>query len=145
MPKATTTACNRILALIFNATAWANMADNAASSPFTNLYVSLHTADPGVGGSQATNETSYTNYARVAVARTTGGWAVPASGATSNAALVQFAQCGVTGATITHVAIGTSSSGAGAVLYAGALSSPLAVSNLIQPQFSASALTITES
>lgn len=143
MAKSTST-CNKVLALIFNATAWANVADNAASAPLTNLYLSLHTADPGVGNSQTTNETAYTNYVRVAVARTTGGWAVPSSGATSNAALIQFAQCGVTGATITHVAIGTASSGAGNVLYAGALTSSLAVANTIQPQFSASALTVTE-
>lgn len=143
MPKATTT-CNNILALIFNATAWANVADNAASSPLTNLYLSLHTADPGVGGSQLTNETSYTNYARIAVARTTGGWAVPSGGATSNAALAQFAQCGASGATITHVAIGTAASGAGLVLYAGALNASLAVSNLIQPQFAAGDLDVTE-
>lgn len=143
MPKATTT-CNNILALIFNATAWANVADNAASGPLTNLYLSLHTADPGVGGSQLTNETSYTNYARIAVARTTGGWAVPSGGATSNAALAQFAQCGASGATITHVAIGTAASGAGLVLYAGALNASLAVSNLIQPQFAAGDLDVTE-
>lgn len=143
MPKSTST-CNNVLAIVFNATAWANIADNAASSPATNLYLSLHTADPGVGNNQTTNETAYTNYARVAVVRTTSGWAVPASGATSNAALVQFAQCGVTGATITHVAIGTASSGAGTVLYAGALSSSLAVSNGIQPQFAVGALDVTE-
>ena len=144
MPKSTTT-CNEILALLFNATAIANIADNASSSPLTNLYISLHTANPGVGGAQTTNETSYTNYARVAVARTTGGWAVPSSASTSNAALVQFAQCGVTGATITYVAIGTASSGAGKTLYVGALSSSLAVATLIVPQFAANALTIAES
>ena len=55
---------NSILKLIFNATAWANMADNAATSPYTNLYLSLHTADPGTGNNQTTNETSYTNYVR---------------------------------------------------------------------------------
>lgn len=144
MPKSTTT-CNRFLAIVFNATAWANIADNAAASPLTNLYISLHTADPGVGNSQTTNEAAYTNYARIAVARTTGGWDVPASGATQNAALAQFAQCGVTGATITHVAIGTAASGAGNVLYAGALSSSLAVANGIQPQFAAGALDVAES
>ena len=143
MPKSTSTS-NKILALIFNATAWANIADNAASSPATNLYLSLHTADPGVGNDQTTNETAYTNYARVPVVRTTSGWAVPSSGATSNAALVQFAQCGASGATITHVAIGTASSGTGTVLYAGELSSSLAVSNGIQPQFAAGALDVTE-
>jgi len=143
MPKSTAT-CNSILALIFNATAWADIAENDSSTPATNLYLSLHTGDPGVGGAQTTNETAYTNYARIAVARTTGGWDVPSSGATANAALAQFAQCGVTGATISHVAIGTASSGTGTVLYAGALSSSLAVANGIQPQFAAGALDVTE-
>jgi hypothetical protein len=143
MPKSTLT-CNSILALIFNATTWADIAENDTSAPLTNLYLSLHTADPGVGNVQTTNETAYTNYVRIAVARTTGGWSVPASGATANAALAQFAQCGVTGATLSHVAIGTASSGAGTVLYAGALSSSLAVANGIQPQFAAAALTVTE-
>jgi len=143
MPKSTAT-CNSILALIFNATAWADIAENDTSSPLSNLYLSLHTADPGVGNNQTTNETSYTNYVRIAVVRTTSGWDVPSGGATANAALAQFAQCGVTGATITHVAIGTASSGAGTVLYAGALSSSLAVANGIQPQFAAGALDVTE-
>lgn len=143
MPKSTLT-CNSILALIFNATAWADIAQNDGSGPLTDLYLSLHTATPGVGDNQTTNETAYTNYVRIAVERTTSGWDVPASGATANAALAQFAQCGVTGATITHVAIGTASSGAGTVLYAGALSSSLAVANGIQPQFAAGALTVTE-
>lgn len=143
MPKSTAT-CNAILALIFNATAWADIAENDTSSPLSNLYLSLHTADPGVGNNQTTNETSYTNYARIAVVRTTSGWTAPSGGATANAALAQFAQCGVTGATITHVAIGTASSGTGTVLYAGALSSSLAVANGIQPQFAIGALDVTE-
>lgn len=143
MPKATN-ACNSILALLFNATTYANIADNAAGSPLTDLYLSLHTATPGVGGSQLTNETAYTNYVRIAVVRTTSGWSVPAAGATQNAALAQFATCGASGATLTHVAIGTDSSGAGRVLYAGALNASLAVSSGIQPQFAALALTVTE-
>ena len=143
MPKSTAT-CNSILALIFNATAWADIAQNDGSGPLTDLYLSLHTADPGVGNNQTTNETAYTNYVRIAVERTTSGWDVPASGATANAALAQFAQCGVTGATLTHVAIGTAASGAGTVLYAGALSSSLAVANGIQPQFAAGSLDVQE-
>lgn len=143
MPKATN-ACNDLLALIFNATTWNLIAENDSTSPATNLYLSLHTANPGVGGSQLTNEAAYTNYVRLAVVRTTSGWTVPSGGATQNAALAQFAQCGVSGATITHVAIGTASSGAGTVLYAGALNASLAVANLIQPQFAIGALTVTE-
>ena len=144
MPKSTS-ASNSILALIFNATTWNNIAENDTTSPATNLYLSLHTADPGVGGAQTTNETSYTNYARIAIARTTGGWDAPSGGATANAALAQFAQCGASGATLTHVAIGTDSSGTGLVLYAGALTSSLAVANGIQPQFAAGALDVSES
>jgi len=142
MAKSVTT-CNNLLKLIFNATAWANMADNAATSPYTNLYVGLYTADPGTGNNQTTNETSYTNYTRIAVLRTSAGWTV-ATNTAVNAALIQFPQCGATGATLTYVAIGTNSTGAGNVLYSGALNSSLAVASGIQPQFSASALTVTE-
>lgn len=143
MPKSTAT-CNSLLALLFNATAWADLAENDTSSPVTSLYLSLHTASPGVGNNQTTFETAYTNYARIPVVRTTLGWSVPSAGSTANAALAQFAQCGVTGATITHVAIGTAASGAGTVLYQGALSSSLAVAAGIQPQFSIAALNVTE-
>lgn len=143
MPKSTAL-CNQYLGLVFNATAMPNIADNASSSPLTNLYLSLHTATPGTGGNQTTNETAYTNYARVAVVRTTSGWQLPSGGSTQNNLLTQFAQCGVTGATITHVGIGTASTGSGTMLYAGALNSSLTVANLIQPQFSAGGLVVTE-
>jgi len=65
-----------IMSLVFNAVAWANYADNAASAPQTNIAIALHTADPGAGGSQATNEATYTSYTRVNVARTSGGWTI---------------------------------------------------------------------
>lgn len=142
MPKSTSFA-NSFLDLILNGVAIADLAENDASSPATNLYLSLHTASPGVGGAQTTNETAYTNYVRLAVTRTGGGWTV-ASAVGENAALLQFAQCGVTGATITHVALGKASAGAGLVLWAGPLNASLVVANLIQPQFAAGALTVTE-
>ena len=41
-----------------------------------NLYISLHTADPGAAGTQATSECAYPPYARVAASRTAGGWTV---------------------------------------------------------------------
>ena len=143
MPKSTIT-CNRLLALVFNATAWASIADNAAAAPLTNLFVSLHTADPGVGNAQTTNEIAYTNYVRIPIPRTSGGWTV-ATNTAVNAALAQLAQCGATGGTATHVAVGTAVAGAGNVLYAGALSAALAIALNIQPQFSAGGLQVTES
>lgn len=135
--------CNSLLNLLYRATAWANVADNAASSPLTNTYVSLHTASPGTGDDQTTNETAYTNYARQAVARST-GWDAASGGATANSATISFPQCGTTGATLTHVAVGTTLASAGHVWHQGALNASLAVSSGITPQFAAGALTITE-
>lgn len=143
MPKSTAT-CNSIVNLMYRATAWANVADNASSSPATNVYVSMHTASPGVGDDETTNETAYTNYARQAVARST-GWSAASGGATANAATISFPQCGASGATLTHVATGTATSGTGHVWHQGALNSSLVVSSGITPQFAAGALTITES
>lgn len=134
---------NDFLLLIFNATAIADIAENDATSPLTDLYVSLHTADVGETGDQTTNEATYTSYARVAVARSGSGWTVSAN-AVTNAATISFpAATGGTN-TITHFAVGTASSGAGKVLYKGALSASLAVSSGITPQFAAGELDITE-
>jgi hypothetical protein len=134
---------NDLVKLIFNATAIANIADNAASSPLTNLYVSLHTGDVGETGDQTTNEATYTSYARVAVARSGSGWTVSNNEAT-NAAAITFPACTGGSNTITHFAVGTASSGAGKVLYKGALSASLAVSSGITPEFAAGALDVTE-
>lgn len=142
MPKSTAT-CNSIVNLMYRAAAWANVADNAVASPLTNTYVGLYTASPGTGDDQTTNETAYTNYARQAVARST-GWDAASGGATANAAAISFPQCGVTGATLTHCAVGTAVSAAGHVWHQGALNSSLAVSSGITPQFAAGALTVTE-
>lgn len=135
-----------ILKLVFNATAIANIADNAASSPITNLYISLHTANPNETGDQTTNETSYTSYTRVAVARTTGGWTVSGTAPTqaANVAAITFPQCTGGSATITHVGIGTLVSGAGKLLYWGALTSSLSVSNGITPVFAINAMVVTQ-
>lgn len=110
---------NDWLKLIFNATAIANIADNAASSPLTNLYVSLHTADPGEAGDQTTSETAYTGYARVAVARTSGGWTVT-NNSVSPVANIDFGECTASaGGAITHFGVGTASSSTGKLLYSG--------------------------
>lgn len=144
MPKSTGT-CNSILNLMYRATAWADVAENDSSSPLTNTYVSLHTADLTAATNQQTDqETSYTNYDRVAVARST-GWDAASGGSTANAATISFPQCGASGATLTHVAVGTADlPSAGTVWHYGELNSPLAVANGITPQFAAGALTITE-
>ena len=135
MSKGNTTE-NDFLAYVFNATAFSWNGN-------TNLYVSLHTADPGEAGNQTTSEATYTSYARVTVARNSGGWTVSGNTA-QNTALIQFPQCTGGSNTITHVAVGTAVSGTGQILYSGALTSSLSVSSGIQPQFAAGALSLTE-
>lgn len=135
-----------LLSLVFNNSNAGSIGDATGlrgSSTAGSLYVSLHTSDPGEAGSQTTNETSYTNYARVAVARSGAGWTVSGN-AVSNAAAITFAACGATGATITHFGIGTDASGTGVLLYKGALSSSLAVSSGITPAFAIGELDVTE-
>lgn len=114
---------NDLLLLVFNNTDIALIGDAAGlqnSASAGSLYISLHTAEPGEAGDQTTNETAYTNYARVAVARSGAGWTVSAN-SVSNAAAIAFAACGLTGATITHFGIGTDPTGAGKLLYSGPL------------------------
>lgn len=116
---------SNFLKLLFTAVAWAAIADNTATTPATQLFISLHNADPGEAGTQSTNETAYTNYARVAVNRTTGGFTVSGTDPTQvvNAATITFPQCGVTGDTITHWGIGLLSTGTGTLLACGPVGS----------------------
>jgi hypothetical protein len=133
---------NDWLKLTFQAIAIANIADNAASAPLTNLYVSLHTADPGETGNQTTSETSYTGYARVAVARSSGGFTVTGN-SVSPAANIEFPACSAGTATITHFGIGTAASGTGKLLYRGPVTPNLPVQSPIQPRLT-TASTVTE-
>ncbi len=135
MSKGNTTE-NDILEYVFKATAFSWNGN-------TNLYVSLHTGDPGEGGSQTTNECAFGSYARATVARSGSGWTVSGNTA-SNASTISFPECTSGSETVTHVAIGTAASGTGQILYSGALSASRAVSTGITLQFAAGALDITE-
>lgn len=132
-----------LCALIFNGTAIANIADNAGSSPATTLYVSLHTADPGEGGTQASSEAAHTGYARVAVARNSGGWTCSGSSAV-NTAIIQYAlTTGGTIANITHVGVGLASTGSGTLLGSLELDSPINMAVGATPRFNAGDLEFT--
>ena len=141
MSKSTTFE-NDWLKLIFNATAIANLADNAASSPLTNLYVSLHTADPGEAGNQSTSEIAYTSYARVAVARTSGGWTVT-NNSVSPVANIDFPAATGGSGTVTYFGVGSASSGTGVLYYSGTVTPNISVTSGVTPRLT-TASTITE-
>ena len=126
-----------ILSLIFNATAWANMADNAASSPQANIAVALHTADPADSGTMATSEATYTSYARQSVARTSGGWTVT-NNSVSPAANIDFA-AGTGGAgTVTHASVGKTGGGAAAIHMVGTVTPNIVTGNGVTPRLTTS-------
>ena len=134
---------NDFLLLIFNATAIANIADDAGVSPLTNLYTSLHTANPGEAGNQATNETAYTNYVRVTIARSAAGWTVT-DNSVSPVANIDFPECGATpGNPITHFGIGIAASGAGKLLYSGTVTPNITMAAGVIPRIKTTS-TITE-
>ena len=128
---------NAVALLFFNATNWANVADNAASSPQTNWRLSLHTADPGEAGSQTTSEITYTSYARKDVARTSGGFTVSGNAATL-AALTSFVAGTGGSGTATHLGLGTATSGAGILEMSGTVTPNIVTGNGITPQLTTS-------
>ena len=135
MGKSTTTANDALDAFL-------RAVDPAWRSGATR-YIALHTGTLNAASTATTNEATYTGYARVAVTAAT-GFSAAASGASENTGLIQFPEASGGSNTITYVSIVTNASGAGQIIYFGALDSARAVSTGIQPQFAAGALDITE-
>ena len=135
-----------ILGLLFNATPIANVADDAGTSPLTNLYVALHTAQPSESGDQTSNETAYTGYARFASTRDTNastGWAVSGNSVSPQADW-DFGECTASpGAPLTHMSVGSTASGAGVMFYWGSLSPNITVATGVIPRLKNTS-TITE-
>jgi hypothetical protein len=144
MPKSTNT-CNNLLALLYNATPWANIADNAAASPIATIQIALAKVTGAPTDTMSTNEADYTNYVRLTTLRATGagGWTAPSGGAISNVSAITYAQCGVTGNTLVAAKTGKAA-GASDVFHYGDLNAPIIVSNLIRIVFDPGAVTITE-
>jgi hypothetical protein len=133
---------NAILDLIFSATTWANYAINATASPETNIITTLNTADPGDAGTGSTSEVTYTSYARVNVARST-GFGAASGGSVSPAAAITFpAGTGGSG-TATHFNFTKSGGGASVNIVSGTVTPNIVTGNGVTPQLStATAVTL---
>jgi len=132
---------NSLLLLIFNATTFGEIAENDTTGPAATLTVALHTADPGEAGTQLTNETAYTGYARVAVNRNAGGWTVTGN-SVSPTANIDFGECtAVPGAALTHFSVGTGTGNF--LLYSGTLTPNITVAVSVIPRVKTTS-TITE-
>lgn len=137
---------NDLLLLMFNNTNSALHGDATglrASTTAGSYFISLHTADPGEAGDQTTSEIGYTSYARVAVARSGAGFTVTANAVALAAAAVFPAGTGGSG-TATHFGIGCSSTGAGKLLYKGAISPTIVCGSGVTPQINAGTVVTEE-
>jgi hypothetical protein len=136
---------NELLLLIFNNTPMTLVGDASGilgSALPGSFYFALHSSDPGEAGTQATNEVSYTGYARVAVARTGAGFVVTGN-SVSPADDVDFGQCTAGSVTASHFSLGVASSGSTKLLYKGAFNASIAIAVNTIPRI-ASGTTITE-
>jgi len=131
---------NSLLLLFFNGTSIANLADNTATSPATTITCALHTGDPGETGTQLTSEATYTSYARVTVARTSGGWTVTGNSVSPVATIAFPAGTGGSG-TVTHWSAGTGVSDN--IMYYGTVTPNIVTGSGVTPQLT-TASTITE-
>jgi hypothetical protein len=134
---------NAQLALLLNGTPIPGIADNAAASPLTQVYVALHTADPGAGGNMSTSEVTYTGYARAAMARTSAGWTIVGAAANPTS-MVSLPACTGGNATAAYFSVGDAPTGAGHIFYTGPLTPAIAISNGVTPQLqTSSAITVS--
>lgn len=136
-----------LLGLFFTNVDAANVGDATGlrgSTTAGSFYISLHTADPGETGTQDTNDSLYTGYARVAVARSVAQWTVTNNTADNDNAIT-FPACTGGSESETHFGLGSAAalSSAGNLFLYGALTAPLSVSNGITPSFAAGALDVT--
>jgi hypothetical protein len=126
---------NEFLDLIFLGQSIPDLADNAASTPATSLWMSLHTADPGPDGNQANFEVGYVGYNRVAVTRDTSGFTEALGGITNPVAPIQWPTSGGgTGIIASFWGIGLGDSGPGTLLYSGPITPPIDCGLGVAPQ-----------
>lgn len=130
------------LSHLFNNSAIANVGDATGlpgAATVGSLYWSLHAADPGEAGDQTTNEIAYTSYGRVAKARSSGQFLVSGTDPTQVFAVTDIVFPAGTGGsgTATHWGLGTSSAGAGMLLYCGAISPSIVCGSGVTPSLTA--------
>lgn len=98
------------------------------TTPVTDFYISLHTADPTDLGTLASSEIAYTGYARANVKRAAGTPRFSAAdGVASPTAAIDFPQCSAGGGIVTHIGIGVGQSGPGSPLLFGELTTPIEI------------------
>lgn len=128
---------NDYLKLLLNATTITGIAVNDTGTPLTNLIMGLSTGTLSASSTQTSTEAAYTSYARVAIARTTGGFTAATAQSSVLVATCSFPAATGGTETETYAMLGTDNTAStGKNLYFGPISPSLAVSNGVTPQLS---------
>jgi hypothetical protein len=137
---------NAILLCIFNNTTVTGIGSDGLRGSTTagNLYVALFKTVAPSDSVQGT-ELAYTGYARVAVARTSGGWTIAGNNC-SNTAPVTFGICtgGAPETAISFAVCKASTIGVDDAIYWGDLTAPLVINVGITPEFAPGDLDVNE-
>ncbi len=80
------------------------------------LYLSLHSKDPGADGKQDTDEVSYAGYERYKLSNEAGAWSLDGN-TIAYAKAIQFPICLGGEASVACLCVGMASEGAGEILY----------------------------
>jgi hypothetical protein len=138
---------NDLMLFLFNNTTIAGVGDATGlvgSGAAGNLWMTLHTGDPGEAGNQSTNECTYTGYGRVSMARNGSTWAVTGN-SVSPAAIINFppeTTNGTVSETASWFGVGSTSAGTGKLMFKGAISPTISISAGVTPQLTtATAIT----
>jgi len=140
---------NDLLSLVFlnaNVSLIGDATGLRGSATAGNLFISLHTAEPGPGGNQSTNEVAYLGYERQPVVRGV-GFSVTGNSVTNVNDIVFPLGTGGPEVNATHFVVGTDATGPGKSVYSGEITSPaggLPTGNARQPVISAGGMSLTE-
>lgn len=112
-----------LLRMILSGQAIAGFADAPAAGKINQIWVGLHTSDPGAAGTQETAECNYTGYTRIAVDRNALAWNFTESQASASpVARIDFPEVrGGNQQEAVYVSFGTSKTGAGKLMLRGKL------------------------
>jgi hypothetical protein len=123
-----------VLSIWLAAASWTNVAINHTTTPITAHWLSLATADPGETGTQATNEATYTDYARESVDRASGagGFNIAANPVLLNEDH-PFVQASGGTSTVTHFGIGHAETSTGTLDGSGTVTPNIEVATGVTP------------
>ena len=124
---------NDLLRLVFHGATIDGLAADITGG-LGQLYISLHTEDPGAAGTQETSEVDYEGYTRIAIPRTADGFTIDGTVMNPTEAWEFGEMTAGDPQTATYMAIGTDETGPGKILFRAAMQPTIALAEGVTPR-----------